>query len=151
MNELLYTLEIVSLGGGLGWFISRWLPTKRSKAKSLAQLERESNVLEVSMAPTAKRMRVLRYCGNLSRERCSCPKCLMIWCWREGVEICHCDLLKYSHFHLDCNGTVNRGKPDQRDNVGCKSKFLMLAADVPKDYDPYEIVVPEEPKKEETK
>ena len=120
-------------------------PLKKSSAqlaKQAKEAEDELNHLLVMEAPLARRRRVIRYCGDMYVKGWKCPKCNHEWCQTSGARICYCDLIPYSHYHLHCLGTYDPGKYNER-KVGCRSWMIMLSADVPNDYDPREIVVPE--------
>jgi hypothetical protein len=138
---ILETLALVSTSIAAGWVWSRVFISKRPKRKTAAEVDQELARLELESAPLSRRQRVI-HCDDPWKKGWNCPYCSRGW-HSTGITLCDCDLVRYHHSHYTCK--VADSDPSYK---GCKGKYIILAHTAPKDYQPYEIVVPEEKTKE---
>jgi hypothetical protein len=153
------TLLIAGVSIATGWIWSRVVlrkpkPIVRSSssqedAEALKEVDR---ILGIDSSPPCKTMPIIKWCGDMYNKTkgWQCPKCWQGWHNEMGLRCCDCDTLAYSHYHLICNGLSKDGKS----GVGCDTKFLMLAGDVPSQIDPNKLIaieLPEKKKDKETK
>lgn len=154
---MLETLAITGVSLAAGWIWSRVFTRKvkpivrfaspQEDAEALKEVDRFLGLSE-NEKTKGKQTPVIKWCGDIYGRGYHCPKCSIGWCNENGVTCCDCNALSYSHYHLHCCGTIG-----ERKKVGCKIRFLMLAADVPDTVDPKKLIVilPKEELKEKPK
>jgi hypothetical protein len=134
---LLETIALVSTSITAGWIWSRVFITKQkakfsSTKEELEALREVDQLLGIKRETPAKSVPIVRYSKDFLEHGCACPKCkLKLTCFQ--TPCCHgCSHLPdHSHFHLVCEST--KGK-------GCRTKYLMLAADVARYVDPDQLM-----------